>query len=352
MTGVEAGWKPALPGSAVKLTAAVLLLGLIAAYQPGFANDSEKNNADPFVQGGISEAFKALDSGDAAKALELFNAHARKNPTSPQAHFGRARSLSKLGRQDEAAKEFKLTLLLEPGEAIAKKCRDELGIKKDPSAATVPPPVPSNSSSPGTVRAKDVESSISKILTQSEEKIKTIHSGSESYANHLYNSHSNQHNKAMERAKQEADEMRRSIVRGGRGRGMPAFSEADIRERQAELQFKATTALSRARADYESRKREAETRALGVKESAEGLESQMVTKPSESSGIFLMPEGTNLYVRNYGHFDPVLPEPPEALHAVPLKLPQVLKMQEEMAKKKSRHKKNHSNVELQSSESL
>lgn len=305
----------------VSLSSAALIFSLGIA--PAFSETDGKSFAD---------GQKALKDGDNIKALDIFNAAAREHPDNADAHFGRASVLSRLGRKDEAVKEFKLTLLLNPTDDVARSCREKLsalGIKSDAAHRSSAPVA----TAPLTVRTHDVEDSISKILKQSEEKITDIHNGSESFASSVYNARSDAHNRAMERARQEAEEMRQAKIRFGR-RLIPAFTEDQIRERQAELQYKSASALERAKSDYEARKQEAESRALGVKDTAEGLESQMINKPSETSGVFLVPNGTNLYVRNYGHFDPVMPEPPEALHAVPLKLPQVLRMQAEQAKKK------------------
>ncbi len=294
------------------------------------AHESEKKPAAGTEP--LSSGFKALNDGDSGKALELFNAAARQHPDSAEAHHGRARALAALGRKDEAVKEFKLSILLNPSDDIVRKSKEGLkGLGE--SVPETPAQHRPTVAAPETVRAGDVEASINKILKQSEEKIKDIQSSSESYASAVYNARSNAHNRLMEQARREAEEMKNSRVRFGR-HFIPAFSQADINMRQAEMQYRSMSSLERSKADYELRKNDAQSRSLGIKQSAEGLQSQMLNKPSESSGVFLSPTGTNLYVRNYGHFDPVLPEPPEALHAVPLKLPEVLKMQEERSSKK------------------
>lgn len=279
------------------------------------SNLEEKGNPE-------HEGLKYLKSGDANKALERFNAAARERPDSVEAHYGRARALAMLGRKEEAIKEFKLTLLLKPVDELAALCRENLATLSGNTEGEHSV-LPQGQTASSTVHPQDVEQSIDKILKQSEERIGLIHSHAESFATSIYNSRSDAHNRLMEQSRQEAEEMRSARVRRGR-RMMPAFSEQEIMERQAELQYRSMSSLARARSDFENRRQEAESRALGVKESAEGLQSQMINKPSESSGVYLVPKGTNLYVRNYSHFDPVLPEPLEALHAVPLKLPQLL----------------------------
>ena len=273
--------------------------------------------------GSLSAAYDALKQKNHKKALELFNAAAREFPDSAQAHYGRAMALKELGRKDEAKKEFKLTLLLNAPEDVIKNCKEKIYILEGSKSEANAPNSAIFTQAPQTVRPQDVESSINRILKQSEEKIRSVKSNSDAYADRIYNNRADAHSKLMEQARQEADEMRRARMIFGR-RAVPMFSDAEIMQRQAEAQFKSASALERAKADYEARRQESQARALSIKESAEGLESQMINKPSESSGIFLIPHGTNLYVRNYGHFDPVLPEPPEPLHAVPLKMPQLM----------------------------
>lgn len=273
--------------------------------------------------GSLAAAYDALKQKEHKKALELFNAAAREYPDSAQAHYGRAMALKELGRKDEAKKEFKLTLLLNAPDDISKNCKEKLSQLEGSKPEAHAPNSAGFSQAPQTVRSQDVESSINRILKQSEEKIRSVKSNSDAYADRIYSTRADAHSKLMEQARQEADEMRKARMIFGR-RAIPMFSDAEIMQRQAEVQFKSASALERAKADYEARRQESQARALSIKESAEGLESQMINKPSESSGVFLSPHGTNLYVRNYGHFDPVLPEPPEPLHAVPLKMPQLM----------------------------
>ncbi len=301
---------------------------MLSSFDVALALDSTANP--------IADGQKCLEQGDSARALEHFNLAARMNPASVEAHYGRACSLAKLGRTEESNKEFKLTLLLGPSEELAKKCKEKMTVaepaKRPPMHALTPP---------ATVQAKDVESSIGKILFQSEEHIKAIHRDAEKCANGIYNARTSSLNKALEQDKADAQEEARLMRGRGRRGGFNPFGNAYLQERQQEIQFAYENRMARAKADFQQRRSEAETRAMGIKASAEGLESQMINKPSETSGVYLVPGGTNLYVRNYGHFDPVLPEPPEPLHAIPLKLPQVLKMQEEANKSKESKKKSH-----------
>jgi tetratricopeptide (TPR) repeat protein len=309
----------------------------------------------------LSDGFKCLYGGELNRALEIFNTLARERPDSAAAHYGRARALKEMGRREDAIKEFKIALFLKPADELSEICKEQLrqlGVpdNKRPSTATLsgsvstsvpksaatslskPASASSNSASssggPAVLRTQDAEDSINKILKQSVDRIHDIQSSSEAYASRTYRDKTDAQSKFIEQAKKEADE----LLNSGYGRGRFRFSTLsrdDIAQRLAELQYKSSSALDRSKSDLNQRRYEAELRSLGIKQSAEGLESQMLKKPSETSGVFLVPQGTNLYVRNYGHFDPVMPEPPEPLHAVPLKLPQVQQIQDEEKRKKN-----------------
>lgn len=290
----------------------------LAWMQPGMT----VNGADSADASG----FKFLAAADYVQALRCFNIAARENPDSSEIHFGRATALNNLGRKNEALKEYKLALLLNPGRDLKKKLEAGLNLlqtncSKVSGNAAVQPALS------GT--ALEAEHSIGRIMSQSEDRINGIHTSAEKYASHLYSGKLSQQKKIMEAAKQEADVLRNNA----RWRGGMSF--ADINEYEADIKRKSGYILNKARSDYDNHRREAQLRAHGIKDSAEGLQKQMLEKPSETSGVFLLPKGTNLYVRNYGHFDPVMPEhiAPTPLSAVPLKLPEVLRFEQKHKKK-------------------
>ncbi|MBY0357869.1 MAG: tetratricopeptide repeat protein [Candidatus Obscuribacterales bacterium] len=273
-----------------------------------------------------ASGFKFLAAGDYAKALQCFNIAARENPDSSEVHFGRATALSNLGRKDEALKEYKLALLLNPGRDLKKKLESGLTLLQancnKTSANVSAQPALSGA-------ALEAEHSIGKIMSQSEDRINGIHTSAEKFASNLYSGKLSQQKKIMEAAKQEADILRNNA------RWRSGMSFADINEYEADIRRRSGYILNKARSDYDNHRREAQMRAHGIKDSAEGLQKQMLEKPSETSGVFLLPKGTNLYVRNYGHFDPVMPEhvAPTPLSAVPLKLPEVLRLEQKHKKK-------------------
>ena len=281
-------------------------------------------------------------SAQPEKALEFFNEAARANPDMADAHLGRACALRFLSRPDEALKEYRLTLMLNPSEQVARKCNEDIKAMERSAAESHKVDLPQPS-----IGKNEVEKSMGDIMRQSEERIKSVHKDSEGYASNIYKSSMASHYKALERIKQQAEEMSTITRRGMRIPSPDAFAL------QAEMTARSQARLRYARSDYDQRKREAQSKAVALKEAAEGLQSQMLQKPSETSGVYMVPNGTNLYVRNYAHFDPVVPEPPVPMQATAQKLPELLNAEQAGSTKQAsvksqkykskRHSKKHKN---------
>ncbi len=293
--------------------------------QPALAYDF-----DPSVKPG----FQLIMSGQPDKALDFFNQTAREKPDLPDAHLGRACALRFLSRPEEALKEYRLTLQLNPSEQVARKCNEDISAMERSAADARKVELPQPS-----IGKNEVEKSMGDIMRQSEERIKAIHKDSENYASSIYKSSNAAHFKALENIKRQVEEMSIITRRGHR------IMSPDAMTLQAELTARSQSRLNYARHDYELRKKEAQSKAVALKESAEGLQSQMLQKPSEFSGIYMVPNGTNLYVRNYAHFDPVVPEPPVPMQASAQKLPELIQAEQgesaKAHKKKSKYSKKH-----------
>lgn len=283
-----------------------LLLGLVlcSAGTSALAYDFEPS---------LKPGFQLIMSGQPDKALEFFNEAAREKADMPDVHLGRACALRFLSRPEEALKEYRLALLLNPSEAVARKCNEDIKAMERSAADAHKVELPQAS-----IGKNDVEKSVGDIMRQSEERIKAVHKDSETYATNIYKSSMAAHYRELESIKRRAEDMSTYTRWGQRIPGIDSFSL------QREQAARSQSRLNYARSDYEIRKREAQSKAVALKEAAEGLQSQMLQKPSESSGIYMVPNGTNLYVRNYAHFDPVVPEPPAPLQATAQKLPEVV----------------------------
>lgn len=277
----------------------------------------------------LKPGFQLIMSGQADKALEFFNQAAREKPDSADVHLGRASALRFLSRPDEALKEYRLTLQLNPSEQVARKCNEDICAMERSAADAHKVDLPQ-----ANIGKNDVEKCMSDIMRQSEERIKGIHKDAEGYATSIYKSSTAAHYKALENIKRQVEEMSYVTPRGSR------ITTPDAFQLQSELTARSQSRLKYARHDYELRRKEAQSKAVALKEAAEGLQSQMLQKPSDASGVYMVPNGTNLYVRNYAHFDPVVPEAPVPMQATAQKLPEIVQAENAKPQKpKTKHSK-------------
>ncbi len=241
---------------------------------------SNKTRREQFKETEAQDGFRLLQLHQYAKALEAFNQSARERPDSAEPHFGRAKALFGLGRRTEAIKELKVCLLLDPSGAMSEKCKKEI------DRATSRPPDLSN---PQTITSGDVEKSATKITNQAADQIRLIQ-------------------------KQASAHLSSSPFRSNSNYTFstpysPPFSRFSPRSSPPKGSRKGEDFRARAAAE------DARLRSQAIRDAAMGLSTAMATKPSESSGIYLTPHNTNLFVRNYVTFDPVRPAPPQELTA-------------------------------------
>lgn len=271
-----------------------------------------RDTADPLLTG-----YKLMKSCSYAKAMEAFNRAARDNPASAEVHFGRAMALLGLGRREESLKEFKLAMLLDPSSRMAHKCKREIdyaGLEKI-----------DHSNQPRNITTSDLERTTTEISNKAESEIRRIQS------------------EALRRFEliRRADSRMPSAMRFGSEQNYPRsrysggsrsdYSTQSTFGGRAPVSNYVSGTTSGSRYSRYSRQSEGSTRARAITEEARlrsaairdaavGLNSSMSNRPSESSGVYLTPHGTNLFVRNYVNFDPVRPEPPEELSARTLSL--------------------------------
>lgn len=207
---------------------------------------------------GLNAGFKLLREKSYDQALEIFNSAARANPDSIKAHFGRAQSLEGAGRRIEAVKEFQLCLLMKPTAEVAAACNKEL----DYMSTRVPPAAPLP-----TLTEREVEKSATTITNQVAERISAIQ------------------------------------------------RECSFTARPPKSMFRFPIRRS---GGYSENYLQARARSEALRACAEGLRNDMSTRPSAWDGIYLSPQGTNLYVRNYVTFDAQKPEVIEPLKAAQL----------------------------------
>jgi tetratricopeptide (TPR) repeat protein len=227
----------------------------------------------------LADGFYLLKVKDYAGALEVFNQAARENPDFVDAHFGRAQALEALNRRVESVKEFQLCLLLKPSAAQKAFCDKELDYMtlKPPAVALSP-----------TFTLQDVERTSTTITNQAAERIT-----------------------ALQRQSRAFD--RRSSLTS-------PFPFPTTFPYPSSTPYPSFSRYPRSRwSGYDmARSEDARRRSNAFRECAEGLKSEMATKPSDYTGIHLSPQNTNLYVRNYIDFDPVKSTVVDPIMATPL----------------------------------
>ena len=267
--------------------------------KPAETKSAAKAPPEPLPPGDpLQVGFDLLKKLDYERALAAFNIAARANPTAPEPHFGRAKALLGLQRRDEALKEFKLCTFLDSSTANTEKCNKEI------EYYTAKPPV----GAPLTVTSEDIEKSSTRITNQASTRINQIRNEAYSRGIGLGRSSSSLSRNASHSI--PIPSMPPSLSLNGAGGGMSA---RDYMIKNGTMRGYDSRSYNRSRAkDAAAKAEDARRRAEAVRDAAIGLNRAMSTKPSDSSGIYLSPHGTNLYVRNYVNFDPVRPEPAPA----------------------------------------
>ncbi|MDZ4835502.1 MAG: hypothetical protein SGJ27_17140 [Candidatus Melainabacteria bacterium] len=246
--------------------------------------DSERNLGDSLLTG-----YRFMKSCSYAKALDAFNVAARENPASAEPHFGRALALIGLSRREEALKEFKLTMLLDPSSRMAHKCQREIdfgGLQKI-----------DHSNQPRNITTTDLERTTSEITNCAAKEIQRIQAdtlrraesmrkmdrqaispysgGGTRYSRYSRYSGDSRYSRYSRHSNSRHSNYSSGSTSGGRSSGFASRdSDSAIRAR----------ALSQ----------DVRLRGEALRDSATGLNSSMSSRPSESSGVYLTPHGTNL----------------------------------------------------------
>lgn len=244
----------------------LMLWGLLFNVSPVAASDS-----------GLANAISMFNAGRYEQALTLLSSAKYDGQSAGEAHYYKACSLAKLGRHEEAAREFKLAKLLDRKGNVAPLATLALGkygeapLSSPTSTGQTPAETITGNKPP--VDPPDVKSAVKQISSQAEERIARAWS---------------------ERDLAEKLRGRRRFYCGGMVT-CPAAGAPRPRPVYVGAVGPHGTASPK-------------QSAKNVADSATGLISQM-TRKDDGKGVYLVPQGTNLYVRNYEYgqsIDPVL----------------------------------------------
>ncbi len=244
------------------------------------------------IAGDLAEGIEKYRGGHYAEALASINCAKYDVGRAAEAHYYKGCCLAKLNRNGEAVSEFKLARLLDksgkvaPLAAQALKGYGESTVTDRAISAAAPSPGSAKSS----IEPPNLKDCAKKITSQAEERI----------------------NRAW------TDQRSVTSGRQSPGPGFPPFPFPGFQappppaipgfDRNRYKFYQYPTA-GRNNPYYNSPEYSYQRqRAKGVADSAEGLVS-LLTRHDDGKGVYLVPQGTNLYVRNYefgSSIDPVI----------------------------------------------
>jgi tetratricopeptide (TPR) repeat protein len=256
---------------------------------------------------------RAYATGQYRTALTHFNKALRANPYNAHLHYYRASALVKLGRHDEAVKEYRTSYALDPYGDTAYYCQAALAAYGD---AAVEAPLLTVGQGPQA--PAQVEQAMRKIADQSRQASTKLLDAGQAEREHQLRLGEVASSRIADQASLDIANVRPSVFYGIGGFGtrsvngqrivfphvipLTGFGPAQIAQIESIKQRSATAqAAARQTASIQAQ-RAAERftqRAQALEETAANLRSQM-EQPSLHGGAVLRPGGTNLYVRYYG----------------------------------------------------
>lgn len=223
----------------------------------------------------LSEAIKKYHAGKINEALQLLNCAQYDVSRAAEAHYYKGCILAKLGAHADAVREFKLAKLLDHSGTYAPLAAQALQgygestqtdrAQTQAMQASAPPP-PKRLATP-----QQVEYTAKRISNQASERISRVWTEARLPQKDLPPWMSPGYSRPSSR--------------------IPTFDTSRYRLYDPNYVRNSSWTGSR---EYEYHRQ----RAKGVAESADGLVSQL-TREDDGKGVFLVPHGTNLYVRNY-----------------------------------------------------
>ncbi|MBY0550043.1 MAG: hypothetical protein K2W95_22400 [Candidatus Obscuribacterales bacterium] len=243
------------------LTLAMLLMA--AANGPALAHGDS-----------LTLAIQKYNAGRLNEALQLLNSAQYDVSRAAEAHYYKGCVLARLGSHADAVREFKLAKLLDHTGTYAPLAKQALQAYGETTqtdraqAATIQasaPPAPKRLATPG-----QIETTAGRINTQAKDRIGRVW------------------NEARLKSQDLPPWM---TIPPTRGPIVPGFDQNRYRLYDPN-RIRNSSWKSNREYDFHQQ------RAKGVAESAEGLVT-LLTREDDGKGVFLVPHGTNLYVRNY-----------------------------------------------------
>lgn len=252
---------------------------ILSGNLPGIAAD-----------GDISSAIEKFKSGKYAEALDLFATAKYNIDRAAEVHYYKACCLTKLNRRDESIKEYKLAKLLDKTGKVAPLAAQALQAYGESTVTDKAVAASNAAAASASVDPPSYKDCAKRITSQAEERI----------------------NKIWGESKAPRSGGFTPLAFPGRGfPPMPGFGPPpgfdNLGRRYKFYQYppgggRSNPYLSSPEYAYHKQ------RAKNLADAADGLVS-LLTRPDDGKGVYLIPQGTNLYVRNYefgSSIDPVL----------------------------------------------
>lgn len=294
-----------------------LLLIMVAFANPAVAADDS-----------LGKAISLFNKGQYAESIREIDKTKYQMDLASTAHYYRASAYAKLGNVSEAKRFYKLSRLTGPGGEAAKQAAVALKAYGEPVEDDGGGPTPAMSGVE--VDPPALKKAVKQIVDQAEDRIKVLNSEGARLSGIRMNSAEKRAGQIESEGAAVVGSMQRSFNRG-RVRSIDPFGSSSRYTRRFSVyspdeidavrrlyQNRANSVRSGYKQDADNAVYEARSKALKVQESAEGLQS-LLMQPEGRGGVYLKPEGTSLYVRNYDFAPSSNPPPvlPQSLRATP-----------------------------------
>ena len=274
----------------------------------------------------LPEGIKRIAEGKYAEALSILQAGHYDSSQAAEAHYYKGIALSHLHRKDEAEKEYKLAKFLDTSgkiAAFAQTALDNMSGTNNPAKTNLPNNSTGSAGKPDP--SAEVRACAQRIMSQSSERINRIFSDE-----YIPPIRSNYH--TLKYAHNSPGSDGRPGDWCGTGRIPKCANQwTNPGPGQDWRRLYNPDRYAYHPGDYKRNPNDPQWRHLShkannVASSAEGLVT-LLTREDNGKGVFLKPEGTNLYVRNYEYGAAIDPPPPVGIKTdVPmLSLPKPLK---------------------------
>ncbi|HEY9713929.1 MAG TPA: hypothetical protein V6C72_10690 [Chroococcales cyanobacterium] len=273
----------------VSLHSIIVVIALTINWLPCSANSPAAR--DDSYASGVAE----YSRGHYLVAVEKFKLVVQKQPGNQAAHYFYANSLAQTHNYPLALKEYEAGYNINPDSTVAASCLEALANLRD--YASDPRSTPAGSAPPEGKSSPDKPFNEDNVLDTTRFMRHQVESEQSTRSDQASEYSKQRMEQAAREAKRIRDDAQRDIdnlpyVRRGSYRNMMRNQIQQESERQTKER------MDKARADAAYFDKEARDRQAALSDVQNSLESQLKNPGSKSK---LVPEGTNIYIRNYSH---------------------------------------------------